>query len=90
LVIFHISKGGQQLSMLLLLSTILIFSSFATIGYPFRFALGQIEEQRDEQKNQDASFPTINDPNLKVEEVFKGLRFPTKNSEWQNAAGTCT
>jgi glucose/arabinose dehydrogenase len=78
LVSFHIRKDRRQLSKVLLLFTILIISSCATIGYPFRFALGQSEEQRDEQKNQDASFPTINDPNLKVEEVFKGLRFPTK------------
>jgi aldose sugar dehydrogenase len=84
LITFHISKGRRQLSTLLLLFTILIFSSFATIGYPFRFALGQSDEEKNQDaslptiKNQDASLPTINDPNLKVEEVFKGLRFPTK------------
>jgi glucose/arabinose dehydrogenase len=70
----------RQLQKVLLLFTIIILSTFLTIGYyyhhPFRFAAAA---QREEEEQQEDDFiPTVNDPNLKVEQVFKGLRFPTK------------
>jgi aldose sugar dehydrogenase len=79
LLILHVNKV-QQLPKVLLLFTILILSTFLTVGYyyhhpHFRFAAAQRE---DENHDQDNSLPTVNDPNLKVEQVFKGLRFPTK------------
>ncbi|MFL6434640.1 MAG: PQQ-dependent sugar dehydrogenase [Nitrososphaeraceae archaeon] len=74
----HVNKV-QQLPKVLLLFTVLILSTFLTVGYyyhhPLRFAAAQRE---DENHDQDNSLPTVNDPNLKVEQVFKGLRFPTK------------
>jgi aldose sugar dehydrogenase len=75
----------RQLSKVSLLFTILILSSFLTIGYFYhhtssRFvAAAQKEEnEHNEGEDSDDSFPTVNDPNLKVEKVFEGLRFPTK------------
>ncbi|MFL6368605.1 MAG: hypothetical protein ACJ72T_08685, partial [Nitrososphaeraceae archaeon] len=74
----HVNKV-QQPPKVLLLFTVLILSTFLTVGYyyhhPLRFAAAQRE---DENHDQDNSLPTVNDPNLKVEQVFKGLRFPTK------------
>ena len=79
MLILHVNKV-QQLPKVLLLFTILILSTFLTVGYyyhhhPLRFAAAQRE---DENHDQDNSLPTVSDPNLKVEQVFKGLRFPTK------------
>jgi glucose/arabinose dehydrogenase len=69
----------------LLLFTILILSSFLTTGYyyyhhrhPFRIAAAQPEEYEHNEEENDDVLPTVNDPNLKVEKVFEGLRFPTK------------
>ena len=85
---------GQQLPKVLLIFTILILSTFATIGYSyhnprFRFvaaiAQAQTEEGEEEDEHEEAgqiesggALPIVNDPNLKVEKVFEGLRFPTK------------
>jgi hypothetical protein len=85
----QVNKVLQQHSKILLLFTILILSTFVTGGYfyrqsPFRFvsssAAAQTEEEdeHNERKNGDNFLPTVNDPNLKVEQVFEGLRFPTK------------
>ena len=78
----------RQHSKILLLFTILIVSTFLTVGYfyrqsPFRFvyfAAAQTEEgdQHNELQDDDDVLPTVNDSNLKVEKVFEGLRFPTK------------
>ncbi len=66
-----------------MLFTILFLSTFLGIGYfyyyhhSFRVAAAQ-KEVEDEPKEKDNVLPTVNDPNLKVEKVFEGLRFPTK------------
>lgn len=79
----HISKV-LPCSKVLLLVTILILSSFLTIGYfyhhaSFRFVSAAAQrEEESEHNGDDESSPTVNDPNLKVEKVFEGLRFPTK------------
>ena len=85
----HVLKG-QQLPKVLLIFIILILSTFATIGYSyhdprFRFvaAVAQTDEEEDEheeagQVESGGALPIVNDPNLKVEKVFEGLRFPTK------------
>ncbi|MFL6471300.1 MAG: hypothetical protein ACJ71H_10665, partial [Nitrososphaeraceae archaeon] len=77
----HVNKV-QQLPKVLLLFTILILSTFLTVGYyyhhpHFRFAAAAQREE-DAQHEEDDILPIVNDPNLKVEQVFKGLRFPTK------------
>ncbi|HYZ49941.1 MAG TPA: PQQ-dependent sugar dehydrogenase [Nitrososphaeraceae archaeon] len=82
---------GQQLPKVLLIFTILILSTFATIGYSyhnprFRFVAATAQAQTEEEEDgngevgqqDDGALPTVNDPNLKVEKVFEGLRFPTK------------
>jgi aldose sugar dehydrogenase len=81
LLILHVNKV-QQLPKVLLLFTILILSTFLTVGYyyhhpHFRFAAAAQREE-DAQHEEDDILPIVNDPNLKVEQVFKGLRFPTK------------
>ncbi|HYY50715.1 MAG TPA: PQQ-dependent sugar dehydrogenase [Nitrososphaeraceae archaeon] len=82
----HVNKV-RQLSKISLLFTILILSTFFTIGYfyhhaSFKFvaAAAQKEEENDHNEVEDSndSLPTVNDPNLNVEKVFEGLRFPTK------------
>jgi glucose/arabinose dehydrogenase len=80
--LFHINKEVPQFPKVLLLFTILILSTFLTAGYfyythSFRVAAAQ-KEVEDEPKEKDNVLPTVNDPNLKVEKVFEGLRFPTK------------
>ena len=64
-----------------MLFTILILSSFLTTGYydyhPFRIAAAQPQDEHNKEDNDD-DLPIVNDPNLKVEKVFEGLRFPTK------------
>jgi aldose sugar dehydrogenase len=67
------------------LFTIFVLSTFLTIGYfyhhaSFRFvaAAAQKEEENEHNEAIDDSLPAVNDPNLKVEKVFEGLRFPTK------------
>jgi aldose sugar dehydrogenase len=82
LLCFHINKEVPQFPKVLLLFTILILSTFLTAGYfyyphSFRVAAAQ-KEVEDEPKEKDNVLPTVNDPNLKVERVFEGLRFPTK------------
>ena len=86
---FHFNKGVPQFPKVLLF-TILILSTFLTAGYfyythSFRIAAAQkevgedepkVEEEHEEERNN--VLPTVNDPNLKVEKVFEGLRFPTK------------
>ncbi|MFL6376186.1 MAG: PQQ-dependent sugar dehydrogenase [Nitrososphaeraceae archaeon] len=74
-----------QSSKVLLLFTILILSTFLTTGYfyyPhfFRDAAAQKggEDEPAEEEEDNNVLPTVNDPNLKVEKVFEGLRFPTK------------
>ena len=68
-----------------MLGTILILSSFLTFGYyynhrhPFRIAFAQPEGENEHyDEGHDDDLPRVNDPNLKVEKVFEGLRFPTK------------
>jgi aldose sugar dehydrogenase len=87
----HVLKG-QQLPKVLLIFIILILSTFATIGYSyhdprFRFvaAIAQAQTDEEEDEHEEAgqvqsggALPIVNDPNLKVEKVFEGLRFPTK------------
>jgi aldose sugar dehydrogenase len=46
--------------------------------HPFRFAAAQRGEDEHQGEDNDGFLPTVNDPNLKVEKVFTGLRFPTK------------
>jgi aldose sugar dehydrogenase len=80
--LFHINKEVPQFPKVLLLFTILILSTFLTTGYfyythSFRVAAAQ-KEVEDEPEEKDNVLPTVNDPNLKVEKVFEGLRFPTK------------
>ena len=84
--------NGQQLPKVLLIFIILILSTFATIGYSyhdprFRFvaAIAQAQTDEEEDEHEEAgqvesggALPIVNDPNLKVEKVFEGLRFPTK------------
>ena len=80
---FHINKEVLQFPKVLLLFTILTLSTFLEIGYfyyyhhSFRVAAAQ-KEVEDEPEEKDNVLPTVNDPNLKVEKVFEGLRFPTK------------
>src|SRR5919197_3930906 len=77
-------RRGRQLPKTILLLTILILSTYSVIGYynhhPFRFAAAQRGQgEEDEQhKGENDFLPTVNDPNLKVEQVYTGLRFPTK------------
>jgi glucose/arabinose dehydrogenase len=82
----HVNKV-RQLSKISLLFTILILSTFLTIGYfyhhaSFRFVAAAAQKEEENEHNEvedsDDSLPTVNDPNLKVEKVFEGLRFPTK------------
>jgi aldose sugar dehydrogenase len=82
----HVLKG-QQLPKVLLIFIILILSTFATIGYSyhdprFRFVAAIAQAQTDEEEagqvESGGALPIVNDPNLKVEKVFEGLRFPTK------------
>ncbi|HJT47195.1 MAG TPA: hypothetical protein VJ729_03350 [Nitrososphaeraceae archaeon] len=86
----HVPKE-QQLPKVLLIFTILILSTFTTIGYfyhnpRFRFVAATAQAQTEEVEDgngevgqqDDGALPTVNDPNLKVEKVFEGLRFPTK------------
>jgi aldose sugar dehydrogenase len=77
----------RQLPKISLLFTILILSSFLTIGYfyhhvSFRFVAAAAQKEEENEHNEvedsDDSLPRVNDPNLKVEKVFEGLRFPTK------------
>jgi aldose sugar dehydrogenase len=72
-------------SNVLLLFTVLILSTFLINGYfsyrhaPFRFVSVAAQKEENEPKEKDNNvLPTVNDPNLKVEKVFEGLRFPTK------------
>jgi aldose sugar dehydrogenase len=80
---FH-AKKILQFSKILLLFAIMIPSTFIAVGYyhnhhPFRFAAAQGgEDEQHQGENNDDLLPTVNDPNLKVEKVFTGLRFPTK------------
>jgi glucose/arabinose dehydrogenase len=74
-----------QRSKILLLFTIVFISGFVTIGYfyrhaPFRFVAAAAQTEDDEHNEEDGNdfLPAVNDPNLKVEKVFEGLRFPTK------------
>ena len=86
----HINKEVPQFPKVLLF-TILILSTFLAIGYfyyyhhhSFRVAAaqkgGEDEPRGEEEKEEKANnvLPTVNDPNLRVEKVFEGLRFPTK------------
>jgi aldose sugar dehydrogenase len=79
----HINKEVPQFPKVLLF-TFLILSTFLTAGYlyyhhSFRVAAAQKEEVEDEPlEKANNVLPTVNDPNLKVEKVFEGLRFPTK------------
>jgi glucose/arabinose dehydrogenase len=63
-----------------LLLFIILILNFVTMAYyyhhsHFIFAAGQ--RGAEEYKQADNFLPTINDPNLKVEEISKGLKFPT-------------
>jgi glucose/arabinose dehydrogenase len=84
LLCIHINKEVPQFPKVLLLFTILFLLTFLGIGYfyyyhhSFRVAAAQKEEVEDEPNEKDNVLPTVNDPNLKVEKVFEGLRFPTK------------
>jgi aldose sugar dehydrogenase len=84
LLCFHINKEVPQFpKVLLLLFTILILSTFLTSGYfyyphSFRVAAAQKGEEDEPKEKDNNVLPTVNDPNLKVEKVFEGLRFPTK------------
>ena len=85
---FHINKEVPRFPKVLpLLFTILILSTFLTARYfyyphSFRVAAAQKEGEEDEPEVEEEKdnnvLPTVNDPNLKVEKVFEGLRFPTK------------
>jgi aldose sugar dehydrogenase len=67
-----------------MLFTILILSSFLSFGYyynhrhAFRIAAAQPEGEEHDDEGHDDDLPRVNDPNLKVEKVFEGLKFPTK------------
>ena len=75
----------RQGSILLFLFMILVFSAFTQLGYfkghhYYNTALGQKEEEEkkeDQQQTKNLLLPTLKDPNLKVEVVFKGLKWPT-------------
>jgi aldose sugar dehydrogenase len=73
----------RQGSILFFLFMILVFSAFTQLGYynghRYNTALGQKEEQKkeDQQQTKNLPLPTLKDPNLKVEVVFKGLKWPT-------------
>jgi glucose/arabinose dehydrogenase len=79
LLCFHIDKEVPQFPKVIILFTILILSAFLTVGYFYYPRVAAAQKGEDEPKEKDNNvLPTVNDPNLKVEKVFEGLRFPTK------------